>query len=133
MGVVSAATAPAANPAPAAAATVVAAVVRVACMCVPAVVRVVLIVAPSGCWNIIMLFSLRSRSLHFYLLLLPIFLYLVFGLNHIPNGFLSCRSLSFIIFLQVMSPACVAAQSQQASGRNMSNHATSSLRYATPK
>jgi hypothetical protein len=45
---VSAATAPAANPAPAAAATIIATVATVACMCVPAFVRVALVVAPSG-------------------------------------------------------------------------------------
>jgi hypothetical protein len=46
-------------------------------------------------------FSLRSRSLQFYLLLLPIFLYLDSGLIYIPYGLLSCRSLSLIIFLHI--------------------------------
>jgi hypothetical protein len=53
------------------------------------------------CWNIIYsLFSLRFRLLQFYLLLLPISLYLVFGLSYIPYGLHSCRSHSFIILLQ---------------------------------
>jgi hypothetical protein len=54
-------------------------------------------------------FSLRSRSLQYYLLLLPFLLYLGCGLSYILYGLHSCRSLSFIILLQVMIPRLRAA------------------------
>src|SRR5882762_8947610 len=61
-------------------------------------------------------FSLCSHSLQFYLLLLPIFLYLDSGLNYIPYSLHPCHSLSFIIFLQVMIPrlrCCTITTGQQ--------------------